>query len=89
MRLIHTIAVVIAVTLCASSAALPATKGSKVVVEHAASPRIVESITDGDRLLRRVEDSDDDKRTKRELWGAILKAFCRSLIPPRRLTLKR
>ncbi|OWY92544.1 Avirulence (Avh) protein [Phytophthora megakarya] len=61
MRLIHTIALVVAVTLHANSAALPA-EDFNGITKNAASPDLIDQSST--RLLRRVEneyvDDDDD-----------------------------
>ncbi|OWZ17424.1 Avirulence protein [Phytophthora megakarya] len=64
MRLTYTIALVIQVALCASSAALPVTKDTKGMIENTASHEIGDSMySDGGRNLRRVDKQnvDDDE----------------------------
>ncbi|OWZ22511.1 RxLR effector protein [Phytophthora megakarya] len=78
MRLIFTIAIVVASTLCASSTSLPVVKASQSMVENAASPDSVDAIyADGGRQLRRVENPtlDDDESEEERTLGDKFKKF--------------
>ncbi|OWY95422.1 Avirulence (Avh) protein [Phytophthora megakarya] len=83
MRIVLSIVLVIVITLCSSSAALPATKDSKEMTQIAASPDVVESIyTNQGRRLRRVEKSnmDDDELEEERTFGD-LKSIASKLNP--------
>ncbi|OWZ13970.1 Avirulence (Avh) protein [Phytophthora megakarya] len=81
MRLMYTIALVAAVTLCPSSAALP-TEDSMEITKNAASPDMLDlRTTEGGRLLRRVDYDSLDDGDMEEERGFDLKKVASKLNP--------
>ncbi|OWZ17362.1 Avirulence (Avh) protein [Phytophthora megakarya] len=72
MRVAYIFAVIIAATLHASGAALPATKGSKVMIDNVATPAIADATqTNAGRQLRRVhKNSKKEDEIEEERLGA-------------------
>ncbi|OWY97906.1 RxLR effector protein [Phytophthora megakarya] len=81
MRLMYTIALVAAVTLCPSSAALPTEDFNEMTKNAGSSDMLDLRTTEGGRLLRRVDyDSLDDGRMEEER-GFDLKKVASKLNP--------